>query len=144
DRTPPLRLDVPRPVSAAGGVFHQQNVAAAKGAALAVGGLDLDRPVEQDDELPLRGGVPVVVVARLVGAEDHGLGGDGVGKAADLTGLGQPDSELGEVAVAVLVGVHARDLHDPASPSCAAAIMRCRYPRATSSSSSLIVCGMPG
>ena len=70
----------------AGGVLHQQHLARADGAALAVAGRDLHGAVEVDDVLAAGCGMPVEVV----------VGGR---LAEDDAGRRQPRGELGEVAL---------------------------------------------
>src|SRR6185436_20548923 len=74
DRSPLRQLDVSGPMTSAGGVFHQKHVAAPKDAATAIGDFELDRAVEQHDELTRRRRMPVVVVILLVHPEDDRLG----------------------------------------------------------------------
>ena len=57
------------PVALSRDVLHQKNLAAAKRAAGAIGYFQLNRFIQQHNELSLRRIVPVVVVPRLVLAE---------------------------------------------------------------------------
>src|SRR4051794_30602119 len=102
----------------------------------------LRRRSVEHDELPLRGSVPVVIVTGLVLPEDDRLRRDGLRQAADRTGVLQLDVLVLEVALAVLVGADAGDLH--AGPSWKPETMCCNRARHASSSSSLIGWGIPG
>src|SRR3954451_1446692 len=97
----------------------------------------LRRRSVEHDELPPRGSVPVVIVTGFVLSEDDRLRRDGLRQAADRTGVPQLDVLVREVALGVLVGVDAGDLH--AGPSWKPETMRRNSARHASSSSSLIV-----
>ena len=81
----------------AGRVLNQQYIGPPEPSLLARGHLDLDFAVEHDDELALPRAMPVVVVARVVRAEDDARRRDRLGQPADLAVINEIDFELTEL-----------------------------------------------
>lgn len=81
-------------------VFHQENVPSGEAANLTVSHFDFDLPVQQDDELALWSGVPVVIVIRVVLPEDHTASCDRIREPTDLAAVPQGNINLLEVGLA--------------------------------------------
>src|SRR5690606_2174165 len=93
------------------GVLGQEDVAALEPTRLAVRGLDLDVAVEKQDELPLWGEVPAIVIVRPGLAEVDLAGRDGFGERPDGAGVPEGDLDVFEVGLPVGGGVDAGDSH---------------------------------
>src|SRR3954449_10701046 len=67
------RFEVTRAMTATSDVFHKEDISSAKRSSAPVRHFNFDCSIEQYDELPLWGNMPVVVIARVVLSEDGGL-----------------------------------------------------------------------
>src|SRR5262245_26653623 len=100
-----------RSMTSAAGVLHQQNISSPKDAAGTVGYFNLDRSIEQHNELTRRRRMPVVVVARIVPAKHDGLHGDALRQVSDFARIAQLDLDISEVRLALIVTVDTGDFH---------------------------------
>src|SRR5262245_27042530 len=141
-RSPLAALDIPCAMTAARYIFHHQSFPSSPGAATPVRPLELYRSVKQDNELPLRRVMPVIIVVRMIFSKDYGFCRNGPRKQANLAGIGQRDLYFGEMSFPSLVRIDPNYFHTLSCTPLAA--IRCKYDRATASSSSLIIWGVPG
>src|SRR5689334_1557528 len=119
-RSPLAGLDIPRAMTAARYIFHQQDFASSQGAAIAVRHLELYCSVKQHNELPRRRVRPSIIVVRVIFSQDHRFCRKRSTKQANLARIGQLTLYFAQMSCPWLVRIDPNYCHTSPCTSLAA------------------------